>query len=134
MAVLSFCLTSLFKIANMKITLIFTGACLLMYIGYKIFLTYSVYENVKSKYKQGAVILDVRAEAEFKTGHIDSAVNISLGTLRKRSVELDTGKTYITCCSHGLRSVKAESILKERGFKHVYNGGAWVDLQEIIKK
>lgn len=118
----------------MKITLILIGACLLLNIGYRIFLTYSVYENVKRKYKEGAVILDVRTEAEFKTGHIDSAVNISLGTLRERYVDLDTSKTYITCCSHGLRSVKAEGILKERGFKHVYNGGAWSDLQKTIKK
>lgn len=47
-------------------------------------------------------------------------------------IELDPKKTYITVCSHGLRSVKAENILKERGFKHIYNGGAWTDLQTTI--
>ncbi len=27
---------------------------------------------------------------------------------------------------------KAETILKEKGFENVYNGGAWSDLEEII--
>lgn len=67
-------------------------------------------------------------------GHIKGAVNISLGTIRERYTELDPDKTYITVCSHGLRSVKAEHILKEKGFKHVHNGGAWNDLQALIEK
>lgn len=54
--------------------------------------------------------------------------------LQERYVELDPEKTYITVCSHGLRSVKVESILKEKGFKKVYNGGAWSDLQKNIEK
>jgi len=38
-------------------------------------------------------------------------------------------------CSHGLRSVKAKSILKEKGFKKVHSGSTWSDLQKsIIKK
>ena len=82
--------------------------------------------------ENGAVILDVRTEREYKTGHIQGSKNISLGTIRERYTELDTAKTYITICSLGLRSVKAEQLLKERGFKHVYNGGAWIDLQHNL--
>ncbi len=107
---------------------------LALYIGYKIIVTISVYKNVRQKYNEGAIILDVRTETEFNTGHIAGALNISLGTLRQRYTELDSSKTYITCCSHGLRSIKAEKILKERGFKHVYNGGAWSDLTKVITK
>ncbi|OBW41652.1 hypothetical protein AB670_01968 [Chryseobacterium sp. MOF25P] len=59
---------------------------------------------------------------------------MSLGTIRERYVELAPAKTYITVCSHGLRSVKAEHILKEKGFKKVYNGGAWNDLQKSLEK
>ena len=65
-------------------------------------------------------------------GHIEGSVNVSLGTIRERYIELDPRKIYITCCSHGLRSVKAETILKSKGFKNVYNGGAWSDLEKII--
>jgi rhodanese-related sulfurtransferase len=89
-------------------------------------------KGLKELINKGAVILDVRTEREYKTGHIDGSINISLGSIRERYIELDTSKTYITCCSHGLRSVKVETILKEKGFKKVYNGGAWVDLQKIV--
>jgi rhodanese-related sulfurtransferase len=82
----------------------------------------------------GAIILDVRTEKEFTGGHIPGAVNISLGLIREDYRLLDSSKTYITCCSHGLRSVKVVDILKERSFKHVYNGGAWTDLYSKLQQ
>lgn len=89
-------------------------------------------DSLDKKIENGAIILDVRTEKEFKTGHINGSINISLGTIRERYIELDPKKTYITCCSHGLRSIKAEAILKDKGFKNVYNGGAWSDLENSI--
>lgn len=117
----------------MQKLLIIAGALLLVYIAYISFRYIKLDKSLDTKIFNGAIILDVRTEGEFKSGHIDGAVNISLGTLRERYVELDPDKTYITTCSHGLRSVKAASILKERGFKHVYNGGAWEDLEKVIQ-
>ncbi len=116
----------------MKNFLIIIGILLLIYISYRIFRHVTIDEGLDKKIAKGAVILDVRTESEYSTGHIKGSVNISLGTIRERYVELDTSKTYITYCSHGLRSVKAESILKEKGFKKVYNGGALSDIEEII--
>ncbi|SDR10977.1 Rhodanese-related sulfurtransferase [Chryseobacterium soldanellicola] len=114
----------------MKNVLIFCGVLLLIYIVYRVY-TYQTLDNGLDKLiKNGAVILDVRTEKEYETGHIAGSQNISLGTIRERYVELDPEKTYITVCSHGLRSVKVEHILKEKGFKKVYNGGAWSDLQK----
>ncbi len=116
----------------MKNFLIIIGILLLIYISYRIFRHVTIDEGLGKKIAKGAVILDVRTETEYGTGHVKGSVNISLGTIRERYVELDTSKTYITYCSHGLRSVKAESILKEKGFKKVYNGGALSDIEEII--
>ncbi|BAV07093.1 Rhodanese-related sulfurtransferase [Filimonas lacunae] len=118
----------------MKTAIIITGILLLVYISYRAYRIATLDKGLNSLLAKGAIILDVRTEQEYKTGHINGSLNISLGTLRERYVELDSGKTYITCCSHGLRSVKAENILKERGFKKVYNGGAWSDLEKLIKK
>lgn len=116
-------------------TLLWIGLVLLVfYIGYRIYRTIMLSKGLNKLMEKGAIILDVRTDTEFKTGHIDGSINISLGSLRSRYTELDTSKTYITTCSHGLRSVKAESILKERGFRHVYNGGAWSDLEKIVEK
>ncbi|WP_300691207.1 rhodanese-like domain-containing protein [Chryseobacterium sp.] len=117
----------------MKNVLIFCGIVLSVYVIYRLYKYQTLDDGLNQLIEKGAIILDVRTEKEYNMGHIESSVNISLGTIRERYTELDPDKTYITVCSHGLRSVKAESILKERGFKHVYNGGAWSDLQEIIK-
>ncbi|MPS64429.1 MAG: rhodanese-like domain-containing protein [Chryseobacterium sp.] len=114
----------------MKNTLIFCGIALLIYIVYRVYKYQTLDDGLDQLIKKGAIILDVRTEKEYETGHIEGSKNISLGTIRERYTELDPNKTYITVCSHGLRSVKVETILKEKGFKHVYNGGAWSDLQK----
>lgn len=118
----------------MKRTIIIIGALLVVYLGYRIYRIYTLDKGLDKLLSTGAIILDVRTEKEFNMGHIQGSLNISLGEIRDRYSELDTSKTYITVCSHGLRSVKAENILKEKGFKKVYNGGAWNDLQKSIKK
>lgn len=117
----------------MKSVLMVCGIIISVYIVYRIY-QYQTFDNgLDQLIKKGAVILDVRTEKEYHMGHIEGSLNISLGTIRERYTELDPDTTYITVCSHGLRSVKAENILKERGFTHVHNGGAWSDLQRIIK-
>ena len=114
----------------MKNVLIFCGIILTVYIVYRIYKYQTLDNGLDKLIRSGAVILDVRTEKEYETGHIAGSQNISLGTIRERFIELDPDKTYITVCSHGLRSVKVENILKEKGFKNVYNGGAWSDLQK----
>jgi phage shock protein E len=116
----------------MKILLIAATSLLVIYLSYRTYRYATLDNGLAAKISNGAVILDVRTEKEYSTGHIDGSINISLGTIRERYTELDPGKTYITTCSHGLRSVKVETLLKERGFKHVYNGGAWSDLEKIV--
>ena len=116
----------------MKSVLIIGIIFLLIYLSYRTYRFATLENGLDIKIANGATILDVRTENEYKTGHIDGSINISLGTIRERYIELDTSKTYITCCSHGLRSVKVEKILKERGFRHVFNGGAWIDLEKIV--
>ncbi len=116
----------------MKTIYIIGGVILFIYISYRTYRFATLDDGLDRKLANGAIILDVRTENEFKAGHIDGSINISLGTIRKRYVELDSSKTYITCCSHGLRSVKVETILKEKGFKNVFNGGAWSDLEKIV--
>jgi len=118
----------------MKTIYIIIGVILLAYISYRTYCFATRDNGLAEKIKNEAIILDVRTENEYKTGHIDGSINISLGTIRERYTELDISKTYITCCSHGLRSVKVETILKEKGFKNIYNGGAWIDLEKIVNE
>lgn len=116
----------------MKQVAIIAGVFVLIYIVYRTYRIVNLDKGLEQKIAKGAIILDVRTRYEFETGHIAGAINIPLSHLRTDSIPFDTGKIIITCCSHGLRSIKAVGLLQARGFTKVYNGGAWSDLQETI--
>ena len=67
------------------------------------------------------VLLDVRAPREFNDNHIEGAVNIPAPELRTEFKKLDPGKPTVLICSTGHRSSLGASILRQHGFKDVYN-------------
>ena len=67
------------------------------------------------------VLLDVRAPLEYEDNHIKGAINIPVSDLRTRHNVLNKDKTTILICSSGNRSSLGASILKQHGFKDVYN-------------
>lgn len=117
----------------MKTVGIIAGACLLLYIGYRTYRFLNLDKGLAKKIEQGAIVLDVRTPAEYRTGHLAGSINLQLSRLHAEKIPLDKSLTYITVCSHGLRSVKAMNLLKEKGYK-VFNGGALADLESEIKK
>jgi phage shock protein E len=86
------------------------------------------------KYKNGAVLLDVRSEREYELGTLNGAINIPHNVLAKRIDELDKTQTYITFCSQGVRSIKAKRTLRMKGLLQSYNGGAIHDLERKLDK
>ena len=83
--------------------------------------------------RRGPYIIDVRTPAEYKMGHIQQAVNISLDQIKKNAEKIGKmGKPIIVCCQTGSRSGRARRILSRRGIE-VYNGGGWVNLKDIIR-
>ncbi len=95
-------------------------------------------EETKTRQKVGAVVVDVREQHEWRDGHIAGAVHIPLGSLAKRSHELNPGKEIITVCRSGHRSTMAAQILQQAGFTQVSSmtGGmmSWGRKQLPIKK
>jgi rhodanese-related sulfurtransferase len=89
--------------------------------------------NFSALIGKGAIILDVRSHGEFRKGHIKRAINIPLETLRKSLSVLKKDRIIIACCASGTRSTTAAVILTENGFANVYNGGAWMRLQNKIR-
>ncbi len=76
-----------------------------------------------------AVLIDVREQWEWQTGHADGARHIPLKELPARLAELPrTAPVYLICAS-GSRSVKAAQLLRQAGFERPINvrGGtrAW---------
>lgn len=88
--------------------------------------------DFKELLKQGAIIIDVRTEAEYRSGHIPGSINIVLEKVVMSSPELKKKKKpVITVCRSGNRSGMAVNMLKTAGVE-AYNGGAWNDLQKKI--
>ncbi len=73
----------------------------------------------------GTTLLDVRGEAEWKSGHVPGALNIPVGSLDQRLEEIPTGRPIIVHCQSGARAAIAASVLKARGFAdvRVFGGG-----------
>jgi rhodanese-related sulfurtransferase len=89
--------------------------------------------NYADLQKNGAVILDVRSQGEFASGHIEGAINIPVDVLTQNLFKLkDKNKTIIACCASGMRSASATSILKANGYTQVYNGGGWSSLKRKL--
>jgi hydroxyacylglutathione hydrolase len=71
-------------------------------------------------------ILDVRAPAEWREGHIPNARHVFLGELREHLGKLDKGKPTAVYCDSGYRASIATSILQQQGFCSVCNiPGSW---------
>jgi rhodanese-related sulfurtransferase len=75
------------------------------------------------------VVLDVREDWEYETGHIPETTWIPLGELPARLTELPKDKTVVVVCHSGGRSDQATEILRQQGFDNAHNmlGGmvAW---------
>ena len=80
---------------------------------------------------KNALVLDVREDSEYQSGHILNAASITLGKLRERVGELEKYRELpiVVICRSGNRSITACVILGKQGFSQVYNltGGlmAW---------
>lgn len=78
-----------------------------------------------------AMVLDVRENEEFKSGHLLNAKHIPLGKLRERIGEIERYREspIVVMCRSGQRSATACAMLGREGFAQVYNlaGGimAW---------
>ncbi|MFQ6085543.1 MAG: rhodanese-like domain-containing protein [Candidatus Bathyarchaeia archaeon] len=72
---------------------------------------------------QNFVIIDVRTPEEYASGHIENAINLDYysKTFRDELNELDKNKTYLIYCRTGHRSGAALDIMRELGFREVYD-------------
>jgi rhodanese-related sulfurtransferase len=73
-------------------------------------------EDAHQKVAAGATLLDVRTPAEFKSGHIDGAINIPVQELEKRISEVPKGAEVVVYCRSGARSSRAAGILNKNGY------------------
>lgn len=86
-------------------------------------------EQAQELLRDGAILLDVREDAEWQAGHAPKARHIPLGRLPGRIRDLPPRRTVVTVCRSGARSSRAAALLAREG-RDVVNltGGmhAWV--------
>jgi rhodanese-related sulfurtransferase len=89
--------------------------------------------------KGNTLVVDVRDAPEVEnSGKIAGAVHVSRGMLEFRAdpespyhdKNFTRGKTLILYCASGGRSALAAKLLKDMGYDHVYNAGAFKDWVE----
>lgn len=81
---------------------------------------------------RNAIILDIRENDEWVTGHITGAIHIPLLQLNKESTKgFEKDREIYVYCRSGRRAETAKNILKEIGFKNVANLGGVIKWQEI---
>jgi rhodanese-related sulfurtransferase len=89
--------------------------------------------------KGNALVVDVRDAPEVeKSGKVAGAVHVSRGMLEFRAdpespyhdKSFSKDKNVILYCASGGRSALAAKLLKDMGYDHVYNVGAFKDWAE----
>ena len=75
---------------------------------------------------QDVIILDVREQDEYDSGHIPGAVLLPVGTIdEKTAAEVipEKDSTVLVYCRSGNRSKTASSALAELGYTNIYEFG-----------
>lgn len=105
-------------------TIMMTGEGVLMRLAKKDFLellkapliSWITRKEAEPLLAQGALLLDVRTEAEFRRGAIRGSRNIPLYRIRQIATELDSSRKLVIYCQTGSRSAVAAFMLNQRGF------------------
>ena len=80
-------------------------------------------EELKTKMSQGAILIDVRSNQEYREGHIQGAINIPDFEITKR-VQKEIPKKnqlIILYCQYGGRSKNTINVMKKMGYTNMYN-------------
>ncbi|MCE3007267.1 MAG: rhodanese-like domain-containing protein [Bacteroidetes bacterium] len=80
-------------------------------------------EMVRLRKQQPGQILDVRADWEYRQGHLPCAqlVDVNADDFATKIRQLDKSQPYYVYCYAGGRSAEASQIMTKAGFKQVYN-------------
>ena len=73
---------------------------------------------------EGASLLDVRTEDEYRSGHIPGSINLPVQNIGKiKKVIPDKTSDIFVYCLSGVRSSQAVEALKREGYEKVTNIG-----------
>ena len=86
--------------------------------------------ELKNKVAQGAILLDVRSNQEYKEGHLQGAINIPDYEFKNR-IQKEIPKknqSIVIYCQYGGRSRNAYNMMKNMGYTNIYNLSGGLDM------
>jgi rhodanese-related sulfurtransferase len=88
--------------------------------------------HFKELVENGATLLDVRTNEEYKAGHIEDSIHIPLDQLGDRMKEIrKLQEPIVAYCRSGRRSGIAARMMESQGFE-AYNGGGMNKLKRKL--
>ena len=75
---------------------------------------------------KSVTIIDVRTAEEYKTGHVEGAINIPYDEI-ENEVNYDKDQTIAVYCRTGVRSSEAAKTLEKMGYTKIYDLGGIED-------
>jgi phage shock protein E len=74
----------------------------------------------------GALVIDARTPREFRSGHVEGAINIPYDTVVEKIGDhaADRSREIVIYCHSGARSGAAKRALEKAGYTDVVNGGS----------
>ncbi|HOX55482.1 MAG TPA: rhodanese-like domain-containing protein [Candidatus Paceibacterota bacterium] len=90
--------------------------------------------SARAWHSQGALVIDVRTEAEFQEQHLPGAVNIPLDRLGDEIARHAPNKEQplLLHCRSGARSGRGTSVLRQLGYSKVFNLGSYGSAAKIV--
>ena len=70
------------------------------------------------------ILMDVRTQPEYASGHIPTAINVPLPTVGQNLPSEEKGALIIVYCQSGGRSRAAKAVLEKLGFTRVMDFGS----------
>jgi phage shock protein E len=79
---------------------------------------------------QGALVIDVRTDREYVSGHLEDALLIPHQKIvsQLKKLELRKDLQIVVYCRSGQRAGVAERALRDAGYTHIFNGGGFTGL------
>ena len=91
-------------------------------------------KDVPTFLQDGAMVIDVRSQAEFNSGHLPKAINIPLDTIETalpRRVK-DKNCVLLLHCQSGMRSGVASKKLQRLGYVRAFNLGSYSRAAKLV--
>jgi len=73
------------------------------------------------------LLIDVRTEGEYNSGHIPTAINIPYTEIVEKVPAEEKDDLIVVYCRSGARSGRALEALEEAGYTNAYNFGGIID-------